>query len=75
MMMMMMVPQLQKHIVSPLMSIARELNRQKEELVGIIKRKDREIQDYKDGGASISRRQFSRNKFLLLSKLNALVYI
>ena len=58
MMMMMMVPQLQKHIVSPLMSIARELNRQKEELVGIIKRKDREIQDYKDGGASISRRQF-----------------
>ena len=38
-------------------SIVNELNRQSKELVAIIRKKDREIQDYKDHGATISRRE------------------
>ena len=51
--------QLQSHLIGPLIACLTELSRQKEELVGIIKRKDREIQEYKENGATVSRRALS----------------
>lgn len=49
----------------PLLSTVSELSRQKRELVGIIKRKDLEIQNYKEEGASLSRRElFSKHRNL-----------
>ncbi len=47
--------QLKSHLVNPLLTFSTEMLRRQNELVGIIKRKDKEINDYKDGGAVISR--------------------
>ena len=47
------------HLVDPLLAALKELGRQKKELVSIIKRKDREIEDYRESGASVSRREYS----------------
>lgn len=51
--------QVQTHLISPLSASVTELSRQKEELVSIIKRKDREIQDYRESGATVTRRESS----------------
>ena len=45
--------------MDPLLAALKELARQKKELVSIIKRKDREIEDYRESGASVSRRECS----------------
>ena len=53
--------QVQDHLVVPLLSSVSELSRQKKELVGIIKKKDLEIQNYKEEGASLSRSELLVN--------------
>ena len=47
--------QISQEVVLPLLSMAGELMHQREDLFGIITRKDNEIQDYKDQGAAASR--------------------
>lgn len=46
---------LKNQLVSSLLSVSVELLRQQKELVSIINKKDKEIKDYKDNGAVISR--------------------
>ena len=46
---------LKHQLVSSLLSVSVELLRQQKELVSIINKKDKEIKDYKDNGAVISR--------------------
>ena len=55
--------QVELQLVQPLLTCASELFRQRLELVGIIRRKDQEIQDYKDGGAVLSRRELTLSHF------------
>jgi len=49
-------PQLTDHLIMPLFSMVGELCRRQSELIKLLGRKDREIQDYKDHGATVSRR-------------------
>ena len=47
--------QLTDHLIMPLLSMVGELSRRQSELIKLLGRKDREIQDYKDHGATVSR--------------------
>lgn len=49
--------QVSNHLITPLLSIIGELCRRRSELIKIIGKKDREIQDYKDQGITVSRRR------------------
>ena len=49
--------QVSNHLITPLLSIIGELCRRQSELIKIIGKKDREIQDYKDQGTTVSRRR------------------
>ena len=43
--------------MGPLLSCLSELCQQRQDLVNLVRKKDREIQDYRDGGAVLSRRK------------------
>ena len=43
--------------MGPLLSCLHELCCQRRDLLEVIRKKEREIQDYRDGGASLSRRE------------------
>lgn len=47
--------QMSVHLVAPLLSMVSELCHRQEELVRLLVKKDKEIQDYKDHGAEVSR--------------------
>ena len=63
--------QVSNHLITPLLSIIGELCRRQSELIKIISKKDREIQDYKDQGTTVSRRRPS--SFLVISQNQTLV--
>ena len=79
------LPQLSTHLVSPLLSMVGELCRRQRELVMVLGRKDREIQDYKDHGATVSRSvcvcvcvcvcDLCMNKPLWYSKLHYIILV
>jgi len=46
--------QVRRHLTEPLVAMVSGLNRQKNELVTLLKNKDREIADLKAQGASVS---------------------
>lgn len=48
--------EIQRHLIQPLLSCLSVLHHQQKSLMETIRKKDREIQDYKDGGAVLSRR-------------------
>lgn len=52
-----------KHVVQPLTIISNELYRRQQELSYMLERKDREIQDYKDQGTSVSRKHLETPYF------------
>lgn len=52
-----------KEMILPLLTIIGELGDQRRELCRIIEKKDREIQDYKDQGVTVSRRNFETAPF------------
>lgn len=47
--------QLSSHLVGPLLCMVGELQRRQLELIKILAKKDKEIQDYKDQGTLVSR--------------------
>ncbi|XP_061635337.1 non-homologous end-joining factor 1 [Phyllopteryx taeniolatus] len=51
------------HLVQPLLSMSHVLNRQVEQLEGLLARKDAEIQDYKENGATLSRARLQTDIF------------
>ena len=57
---------LKHQLVNSLLSVSVELLRQQKELVSIINKKDKEIKDYKDNGAVISRSNERRDGMLNL---------
>lgn len=57
--------QLKHQLVNPLLSMTVELLRQRNRLVGIIEKKDKEIRDYKDNGSVVSRSKIITNNYLL----------
>jgi len=57
--------QIRHHLTEPLMAIVSELNRQKNDLVTLLKSKDREIADLKAQGVSVSRSEYCQFLFML----------
>ena len=55
--------QLHAHLIAPLIASVNALTHQKQALVGIIRRKDREIQDYRESGALVSRRKLTVSEY------------
>jgi non-homologous end-joining factor 1 len=51
------------HLVGPLLSCLHELCCQRRDLLEVMRKKEREIQDYRDGGASLSRRNLETAPF------------
>ncbi|XP_061687960.1 non-homologous end-joining factor 1 [Syngnathoides biaculeatus] len=51
------------HLVQPLLSMSHVLNRQVEQLGDLVSRKDAEIQDYKENGATLSRARLQTDIF------------
>jgi hypothetical protein len=51
------------HLMGPLLSCLHELCCQRRDLLEVIRKKEREIQDYRDGGASLSRRNLETAPF------------
>jgi len=47
--------QIRHHLIEPLMAMVSELNWQKQELITLMRNKDREIADLKAQGVSVSR--------------------
>ena len=50
--------QLDCHLVSPLLSANAEMMRREKELVCLLAKKDKEIQDYQDQGTTVSRSEW-----------------
>ncbi|XP_069083237.1 non-homologous end-joining factor 1 [Pleurodeles waltl] len=57
------VPMVSRHLLRPLMGMSLALERQSQELAALLLRKDAEILDYREGGATLSRGRLETETF------------